>query len=195
MTTRDSGTSLARHVFTVDEFHRMAEAGVLTEEDRVELIEGEVLEMAPIGPEHGGTVNVMTALFGRALGSRALLSVQNPLVLDDHSEPEPDLMLLRPREDCDARAHPRPGDVLLLVEVADESLERDRELKLPRYAAAGVPEVWIVDLAGRRVELCRQPESGAYASRTIRGPGASIAPSVFSDLELAGDDLFPAARA
>ena len=191
MTTETTEPATARHAFTVDDFHRMAEAGILTEDDRVELIDGEVLEMTPIGPQHGGAVNILTAAFAGLTPRTAVLAVQNPLVLADHSEPQPDLMLLRPRDDYYARAHPRPQDVLLLVEVADESRRHDREIKLPRYAAGGVPETWIVDLAAKRVEGHREPARDGYARTTTHAIGESIAPAAFPDAEIAVEKLFP----
>jgi Uma2 family endonuclease len=178
---RTTGPEALRHAFTVDDFRRMVEAGVLTEDDRVELIDGEVLEMTPIGPEHGGTVKTLIQAFRGLPSSVSLLSVQDPLLLDDRSEPEPDLMLLRPREDHYRRSHPRPGDVLLLVEVADESLERDRDLKLPRYAAAGIPELWIVDLRGRVLESCREPTADDYTTRHRCRGGDTVAPEAFPE--------------
>jgi Uma2 family endonuclease len=155
-----------RHRFDVNHYYRMAETGILSPEDRVELIEGEVVDMAPIGSAHGGTVVGLTELVARAVADgEVLASVQGPLRLDRHNEPQPDLMLLRPRTDRYRASHPTAADVLLLIEVADSSLAYDRGPKLALYARHGVPEVWIVDLAGRAVEISRQPEPEGYAER------------------------------
>jgi Uma2 family endonuclease len=155
-----------RRRFDVVAYHRMAETGILAPEDRVELIDGEVIEMAPIGSAHAGTTNRLTSLVGRlAADGHVVASVQSPLRLDPFNEPQPDLMLLRPRADFYASGHPTATDVLLLVEVADSSLAHDRGPKLALYARHGVPEVWIVDLAGRAVEIFRGPGPQGYAKR------------------------------
>jgi Uma2 family endonuclease len=155
-----------RRRFDVDAYHRMAEAGILAPNDRVELIDGEIVEMAPIGAAHGGMTNRLTRLVAQAVADgRVLASIQGPLHLDKHDEPQPDLMLLRPRADDYTTSHPTAADVLLLVEVADSSLAWDRGPKLALYARHGVPEVWIVDLVRRAVEVCRQPGLQGFAER------------------------------
>lgn len=157
-------SSLAR-VFrvSVTDYHRMGETGILGPDLRTELIDGEIIEMPPIGHPHAGTVNLLANILKEAVGPRAVVAVQNPVWLDDHSEPLPDIALLRPRPDYYRNAHPAPTDVLLLVEVADSSLAYDRQIKVPRYARAAIPEVWLVDLAGRRLEIHRQPTDAGYA--------------------------------
>lgn len=157
---------LKRHRLTVADYYRMAEAGVLAPTARVELIEGEVIDMPPIGTRHHSAVMRLTALLSAAAGDRAIVSVQGPLRLGELSEPEPDLMLLAPRPDFYATAHPSAGDVLLLIEVADTSARYDREIKLPLYARHGVAEVWIVDLEARLVRFFRKPEGDAYTDIT-----------------------------
>ena len=142
----------------------MGEAGILHEDDRVELIEGELIDMAPIGPDHAGTVNGLVKALVMACGDHAVVAVQNPVRLDRHSEPQPDFALLRPRADQYRTAHPGPADILALIEVANTSLRFDRAIKLPLYARAGVPELWIVDLAGRSIDVHRDPKDGAYAT-------------------------------
>lgn len=149
--------------FSVADYHRMGEIGILGPELRTELIDGEVVEMPPIGHPHAGTVNLLADLLRDALRRAAIVAVQNPVWLNDHTEPLPDLALLRPRPDYYRNGHPTPGDVLLIIEVADSSLSYDRDVKLPRYALAGIPEVWLVDLAGRRLLRHRQPAGGTYA--------------------------------
>lgn len=163
-----------KRLFTVADYHRMAETGILGADERVELIEGEILQMSPIGSPHAACVDRFTRLLVRAAGDRAIVRVQNPVQLGDLSEPQPDLALLKPRPDFYAGAHPGPDDILLLVEVADSTLAYDRNRKLPLYARAGVPEVWIVDLDSRVIEAYRDPASQGYREAVRKGPGASL---------------------
>ena len=151
------------HRVSLSEYHRMGEAGILGPGLRTELIDGEVIEMPPIGHPHAGTVDLLANRLGGVVSKRALLRVQGPIWLDDYSEPLPDIALLRPRADYYRSAHPGPADVLLVIEVADSSLSYDREVKLPRYALAAVPEVWLVDLSGRRLLIHRRPEGGRWS--------------------------------
>jgi Uma2 family endonuclease len=152
------------HRFTVDDYHRMAGAGILGEDSRVELIRGRIVDMAPINAPHLGMVNRLTRLLPIVLAGRGMLSVQNPVRLDDGSEPEPDVAVLRPRADDYETATPRASDVLLIIEVADTSLVEDREVKGPLYAESGIPEYWIVNLVDRVVEVYRPSDNGRYAS-------------------------------
>lgn len=178
---------LKRHRLTVADYYRMGEAGIFAPDARVELIEGEIIDMAPIGTRHGSTVKRLNALLVAAVGSRAIVSVQDPLRLDDLSEPEPDLMLLQARADFYAGAHPTAADVLLLIEVADTSARYDCEIKLPLYARHGVPEVWIVDLEARLVRFYRQPAGDAYVQATTTAtPGRTpIAALPGTEIDLA----------
>lgn len=177
-----------RRIFTVDEYHQMAEAGILTEEDRVELINGEIITMSPINSPHAGSVKRINALFTRLLAEEAIISVQDPLVVRDLSEPEPDIMLLKPQDDFYASAHPQPKDVYLLIEVADSSVRIDQEIKLPVYAAAGVPEVWIVNLADRQVEVYRTPIDKQYQTKEVAKGDEVVAVPHFN-LSVATHDL------
>ena len=180
------------HRFTVEEYHRMAEAGILGEDSRVELIRGQILDMAPIGAPHLGMVNLLTHLLHGVLAGRGILSVQNPVRLDDGSEPEPDVVVLRPRADYYQTATPCPPDVLLLIEVADTSLDDDRAIKMPLYAENGIAECWIVNLLDRVVEVHRQPRNGHYAEvRRVR-PGDVIDIALLPGVALSVGDLFPA---
>ena len=155
-----------RRRFDVDAYYRMAEAGVLGDSRRVELIGGEIIDMAAIGSPHAAVTNRLARLFTRALRDEtALVNVQSPLRLDVDNEPQPDITLLRSRHDDYRESHPTAADVLLLVEVSEASLAYDRGVKLALYARFGVPEVWIVDLIGAAVEVYREPKEGAYASR------------------------------
>lgn len=140
----------------------MADAGIFAPDERVELIEGEIINMPPIGPDHSGIVNQLNRTLVSAAGDRAIVSVQNPVVLPEHSEPEPDFALLRPRADWYRKAKPLPEDVLLLVEVADSTLRYDTEIKRPLYAAHGVPEYWIVDVKGERLTRFTGPSRAGY---------------------------------
>jgi len=158
-----------RRLFTVEEYHRMAEAGILSEDDRVELIEGELVAMSPIGSRHAACVKRLVRLLDRAVGERAIVSVQDPIRLGRHSEPQPDVALLRYRPDFYASAHPGPEDVLLIVEVAEISADYDRTVKIPLYARHGIPEAWLVDLAKEHIEVYRQPgPEGYWETRTLR---------------------------
>ena len=154
------------HRLSVGDYHRMGEVGILGPELRTELIDGEIIEMPPIGHPHAGTVKYLANRLKETVGRGAVLSVQNPVWLDDYSEPLPDIALLRPRADDYRSAHPGPDDCLLVVEVADSSLAYDRDVKLPRYARAGISEVWLVDLTGRRLLIHRRPDAGRYAEAT-----------------------------
>ncbi len=177
---------LARHQLTVGEYYRMAEVGLLRPDARTELIEGEVIDMAAIGTRHASTVTRLMRLFELTAAERAVVSVQNPLRLGDRSEPEPDLMLLVPREDFYASAHPVPADVWLLVEVSDTTLRYDTEIKLPLYAQHGVPEVWVFDLENAVLRRYRQPAGDAYTMvETLARPGLLVpdaAPALALDL-------------
>ncbi len=177
-----------RHPFSVDEYARMAEAGILAEGDRVELIEGDIVHMPPVGSQHAAPVKRLNHFLGRQVGNRALLSVQDPIRLDDFSEPEPDIALLRPRDDFYAAAHPGPDDVLLLVEVSDSSASFDRGVKLPLYASHGIREVWIVDVGSRAIEVCRNPRGREYRDRSLLRDG-EISPLAFPDLVLRVDAI------
>jgi Uma2 family endonuclease len=175
--------------FTVEEYHRMAQAGILSEDDRVELIEGEIVEMAAIGSRHAGCVNRLLRLIHPRAAERAVVSVQNPVRLGRHSEPQPDLALLGLRPDFYASAHPGPGDVLLLVEVSEASADADREVKVPLYARAGIPEVWLVDLEGEVIEVYRQPSAEGYRDVRQARRGEALSVEAFPDLVLAAEAI------
>lgn len=179
----------ARHRFSVDDYHRMAEAGVLREDDRVELIEGEIVEMSPIGSRHAGCVMRIYRFFQNRLGDEAIVWVQNPVRVSDLSEPQPDVALLRPRADDYTTANPTPADVLLAIEVADSTVAWDRDVKLPLYATAGIVEAWLVDLPAGVVEAWSEPAVGGYGQTRRIGPGRSLAPRAFSEAALPIDDL------
>lgn len=181
----------ARYRFTVDDYYRMADAGVLAPDDRVELIDGEVVEMAPIGIRHAACVDQVTRLFVMGVGDRAVVRVQNPVRLDPYSEPEPDVVLARPRANGYSAAHPTPADVLLLVEVADTTLLFDRSRKLPLYAEAGIPEVWLVNLPAATVEVYREPDGPRYVQRVSAVSGDQVSPAALPGWMVAVSDLLP----
>jgi len=180
---------LLHHRFTVDEYHRMAEVGILTEDDRVELLDGQIVAMTPIGPPHAGCVTRLTRLLTRALGDAATVSIQNPVVLGAHWEPEPDVAVLAFRADGYAARHPGPRDVLLLIEVVDSSTHIDRRLKLPAYAAAGIPEAWLADLPADRIEVHRDPTPQGYAAVRIAERGDTVTPLALEGVSLRVDDV------
>ncbi len=178
----------ARRLFTVDDYHRMIEAGILGEDDRVELIEGEIVTMSPIGPPHAWYVDRLALLLFLALGVRAIVRVQNPIELRPLSEPQPDLALLRPRSYL--KRHPRAKEVLLAIEVADSSLLYDRNTKVPLYAAKGIRETWVVDIRKRVVEVYRNPTAGGYKTKERRGRGDTLTIAALPGVKLKVDEIF-----
>ncbi len=175
-------TPLPRYRFTVAEYERMGEAGILGEDDRVELLAGEIIEMSPTGPVHAYSLALLTNHVAAWVGETALLSVQSPIRLDDASEPQPDLAVLRQRNY--RAALPGPADVLLVIEVADSSRDYDRATKLPRYAAAGIPESWLADLVAGVLERHSEPRDGLYRQIAIGRPGDTLASTVLPALAI-----------
>jgi Uma2 family endonuclease len=180
-------TQIARRRFTVEDYHRMAEAGILTEDDRVELIAGEVVEMTPIGGPHMGGVNRLNELLTRQVAGSAIVSVQNPIQLSTDGEPQPDIALLR--RDAPRDAVPTAADVLLVIEVADTSLAFDRDVKLPLYAAAGIPEAWLFDVGGEALERHSEPRAGEYRLIARARRGESLPSTVLPALVLPVDAI------
>ena len=179
--------------FTVDEYFAMAEAGILKREERVELIDGLIVEMAPIGNNHLGTTDLytMSLVRRRRVGDRAIVRVQGSILLAERSMPEPDLALLRARPDFYRYRAAVPDDVLLLIEVADSSVDYDRHQKLPRYAQAVIPEVWITVLPEGIIEAHTEPAGGRYTRNRIYAPGDTISPACFPDIVLSVDEILP----
>jgi Uma2 family endonuclease len=183
-------SDLQRYRFTVEEYHRMGEAGILPEDSRIELIAGEIVVREPIGSRHAGTVNRLTRLWTSRLGERAVVQVQNPIELpEEDSEPQPDVTLLRPRADFYTGAHPVAADVLLLIEVADSTLAVDRRVRMPLYARAAIREAWILDLTADRVEVYRAPTAKGYRQVATFARGQRLTPEAFPDLTLTVEDL------
>lgn len=179
-----------RYRFTVDEFARMGEAGIFTEDDRVELIDGEILEMTPIGALHAAVVSRLTELLVTRLAGKAYVSVQNPIRLGDHTEPQPDLVVARRRDSLYTDRHPEARDIHLVIEVADPSLRYDKQEKVPRYGRAGVPETWLVDLDAREVTVYTDPGPGAYANRQVRHRGDDVVAAGMPEIRVSVDDVF-----
>ena len=172
----------------------MAETGVIRPDARVELLDGEIIDMMPIGPFHGGVTKRLNHYFARLAKGRWLVAVQDPVHLDEHSEPEPDLMLLKPAPGDYTDRHPGPADVFLLIEVADTSLAYDREDKLPAYGRAGISEVWIVNLEGQTVEVYREPHIAGYNSKAVLRAGQQATPLAFPDARVDVSELLKRAR-
>jgi Uma2 family endonuclease len=169
---------VAKRRFTVDEYYRMAQVGILSSRDRVELIDGEIVLMTPVGARHAGCLTSATYALIRAAGDDAIVRSQAPVRLDVHYEPEPDLALLRPRSDFYTSRHAGPGDVLLIVEIADSSIGYDRHVKAPLYAMSGIPEYWIADLNANVLWKYAAPDRGRYQRVEECRRGQSIAPQL-----------------
>jgi Uma2 family endonuclease len=181
---------LTRRRFTVEEYHRMGETGILPEDNRIELITGDIVVREPVSARHAGTVDRLTRLWTSRLGDRAIVRVQNPIQFPrEDSELQPDVMLLRPREDFYATRHPEAPDVLVLIEVADTTLRLDRRVKIPLYARAGVREVWLVDLTTARLEVCREPVGDGFGNVRVLTRGERVLPEAFPDLTIDVADL------
>jgi Uma2 family endonuclease len=190
------GMPLTHRRFTVDEYHRMAETGILGADERVELLDGYIVPMSPIGARHAGSVNRLTRLLVGRLGETATVGVQNPVILNERWEPQPDIAVLAFRPDDYVERHPGPDDILLIVEVADSSTYVDRRVKLPSYAAFRVPEVWLVNLEADRVEIYLDPVGNRYRGHRIVGRGpTAMAPVRLPHLTLTADELLGPAPA
>lgn len=176
---------LAKHPITADEYERMGEAGIFEPGARLELIEGEIYQMSPIGSPHAGCVAALTFFLSRLAQRNFIVHVQNPVRLNDFSEAQPDLALLRWRDDFYRHGHPSPGDVLLIVEVADTTVETDRAVKLPLYARAGISEVWLVNLPAERIELYAAPAGGTYQTVKYFKRGEHAESQTLADVKIA----------
>lgn len=175
--------------FTRETYHRLGAQGVLDEDARVELLDGQIVEMSPIGARHAICVAQITTLLARRTGPDVTVSPQNPLPLAERWEPQPDVVVFRRAEPGAGLRHPDPSDVLLIVEVADTSLERDRDVKIPRYAAAGIPEVWLVDLASDTIAVYRRPGPDGYAGRALSRRGDTLHPAVLAGVAIGADEI------
>ena len=181
--------ALTKKRFTADEYQRMGQVGILSEADRVELIDGEVVAMSPIGPRHNACVSSATRAMVRAAGDDAIVLPQGSVRLDLYHEPEPDLVLLRPRADFYASRHAGPEAILLIVEIADSSIEYDKNVKARIYAEFGIPEYWLADLNATLVWRYAAPEQGVYRSVERHRRGDWLAPSLLPSCVIAVDAL------
>jgi len=175
-------TDVVKKLFTVDEYHRMGEAGIFTEDDRVELIQGEIIQMSPIGNRHMVCVDRAMYTLISTLKDQALVSIQNPLQLDNYSEPQPDVIVLKPRADFYSGRTRTPSDVLLMIEVSDTTLRYDCNIKVPLYAASGISEVWVEDLQNDVILIYRDPAGTAYKTTFSRRRGETISPLAFPSI-------------
>lgn len=178
-----------RRWFSVDDYYRMIEAGILSEDDRVELIEGEVIRMSPIGKFHAACVKRLNELLVFLAGRTATVSVQDPVRLNDFSEPEPDIAVLKRRSDFYASGHPTPEDVLLILEVGNSSIQHDRMTKIPLYGRAGIPEVWLVDLGRDLIEIYTDPMGGRYQDFREAKRGETLTLSALPDVVINVEDV------
>jgi Uma2 family endonuclease len=180
-----------RHRFTLEQYERMVETGVLSEDDRVELIEGEIVSMPPPSPEHSYAVQRLAQLLIRALGDDAFVRTQDPLRLPPASAPEPDLAVARPPHRQYAHRHPEGPDLLLVIEVAFSSQAYDRGRKIPLYARQLIPEVWVVDVPAETIEVYRDPTPDGYQHLEVIERGGNISPASFPDVRIPIDDFLP----
>jgi Uma2 family endonuclease len=177
------------HKFTVQQYHLMHEAGVFTVGDRYELINGEIREMSPIGIKHAACVAKTARLFQIKLGDRAFIWTQNPIILRNYSEPQPDLAILKWRDDFYASALPTPEDILLIIEVADSTIAYDREVKMPLYDVNGIPEMWLFDVNQQSIEGYTQPSSSGYKRMQRYEQGDTLAMNAFPEFNFNWEDL------
>jgi Uma2 family endonuclease len=181
---------IQKRFVTVDEYHRMGEEGIFPPDARVELIRGEIVEMSPIGPAHAGSVRRFIRNFSARLSPYAMVDAQNPVELrDQESEPQPDITLLRLRDDCYSTATPEPADTLLVVEVAESSLSYDRKVKMHLYAEAGIPESWLVDLNSGTLFVYRRPSPEGYQDVRAYRRGESVSPEAFPDVSFTIEEI------
>ena len=177
--------------FSADEYELLGVEGILHEDDRVELIDGEIIPMAPIGSKHAACVNMLSSKLSGLTGESAIIAVQNPIRLGDNSEPQPDIALLQPRDDFYAARHPIPEDIFLVIEVADSSLEDDRKKTTNSYARHAVPEVWIANLTEECLDRYRNPTEAGYSDVIRFTRGDTISPELLPNVELRVDDILP----
>lgn len=181
---------ITRHKFSTKDYHQMIEIGILGEDDHVELIDGEIVKMAAIGSHHAGCTNKSNAFFSHQLTGRALISVQNPIALEDGTEPEPHIALLKLADHFYTKQHPIPADIFFILEIADTSFLYDKEVKLLKYAQAGIPESWLLDLTHEEILACRIPSQEGYKDIHTIKRGQSLSLLAFPEIKASVDDLF-----
>jgi len=167
-------TAVVKRLINVEEYYKMAEVGILKPDDRLELINGEIFKMSPIGSNHAGIVNKLGSLLNELFKNIAVIGVQNPVRMDYKNEPEPDISVLKYRSDFYTSAHPEPADVLAIIEVAGSSISFDKEVKAPLYALHSIPEYWIIDLENNRIEVHSKPNEGIYSEAQLFLPGDEV---------------------
>jgi Uma2 family endonuclease len=178
-----------KRLFNVDEYHQMISAGILKEDDRVELIDGEIISMPPIGPWHASEADRLTANFYFKFGSNIIVRVQSPVQLNDFTEPQPDIAILKPNPDFYVKGHPKSEDILLLIEIADTTIDYDRNKKIPNYAKSNIIETWLIDKEKNRIEAHREPNNGIYQQIRIFLRGQQINSISFPDTYFSVDEL------
>lgn len=179
-----------RYRLTIADYHQLGGIGIFNENSRVELMDGGLVAMPPISSQHAGHLDCVAQQCFRKAAVKVIVRVQSPIQLDDHSEPEPDLALLRHREDFYTHSHPRPDDVLLLIEISDSTLRYDREVKVPHYAKAGIPEVWVLDIIHQRLEIYRRPSAEGYRQILYPELQEQVAPVLLPELTFSVEQLF-----
>lgn len=184
-----SKSNIQHFKFSTDAYHQLVEYGLLPAEARVELLEGEIIEMSPINSPHSGTINRLQKYLEKMLGDEYVISSQNPIQIGPFSEPQPDLAILQWRDDFYFDKHPAPSEVIFLVEIADSTLEKDREIKLPIYAKVNIPEVWIVNLKAKQLEVYTLPQDSAYTQKRIYQKGDFLAGTLVPKLKF--DQVLP----
>ena len=184
-----SVTSVLKRLFTVKEYYQMLESGIFADGERVELIRGEIIKMSPIGRRHAACVDRCNYQFAHKLGGQVVIRIQNPLALDNTSEPEPDVLVLRYQDDFYESGHPQPSDVFLLIEVSDSTVDNDREFKNPLYAEDNITEVWLIDINNACIEVYRYPTIEGYRDiqKFYRGQNLSIL--AFPDINITVDEI------
>ncbi len=180
---------LLRRKFTIQEYHQMLDSGIIAMDERIELLKGEIIAMSPIGIKHAACVRRLNNILSQHLQGEAIIDIQNPLELDNLSEPQPDVALLKPRADFYATAHPQSKDIFLIIEVADKTVKSDREVKIPLYAENQIAEVWLVDINGESIEVYREPRNNKYQTVFYFRRGQTLSPLVFSRVNIAVNDI------
>ncbi|MDQ3132330.1 MAG: Uma2 family endonuclease [Acidobacteriota bacterium] len=175
--------------FRVEDFRKMTEVGILPEESGWEIIDGYLIDKMSIGSKHAGTVKILNRILTIWAEKNAIVSVQDPIHIDEYNEPEPDIALLKPREDFYTKSHPTPADVLLLIEVSDSTVEYDRETKKTLYAEAGIAEFWLINLKNKTIEVYTQPKNSSYYSARILESGETIESAAIENLTLTVEEI------
>lgn len=181
--------ALKKHLITVDFFNHMVETGMFKPTERIELIEGEIYDMSPIGRLHARCVDLLNYFLSQFFVGKAIVRVQSPIILDDLSEPQPDISILRFQADFYKQSHPKAKDVLLIIEVADTTVDFDRTIKFPKYANADIPEAWLINLEADRIEVHSNPKENTYGMVKFYQRGEEISSETMPELKLKADDI------